>query len=146
VRVLLDANLFISYLLLPHGRNHPTVCVAAALRGQFTLLVPGAVLHELAVRIPAKRWLADRIEISDIQALVGALLAVGELLPEIDAALPAVSRDRKDDYLLAYAVVGGADYLVTGDQDLLDLGAVEGVTIIRPADFARVLAARGLIN
>ena len=36
----------------------------------------------------------------------------------------------KDDYLLAYGLMGGADYLVTGDEDLLTLGDVEGLKIV----------------
>jgi len=35
---------------------------------------------------------------------------------------PAITRDRSDDYLLAYALVGQADYLVTGDRGLLVRG------------------------
>ena len=45
----------------------------------------------------------------------------------------------KDDYLLAYALVGSADYLATGDDDLPDLGEVEGVRIVSPSDFAEAL-------
>jgi predicted nucleic acid-binding protein len=54
-----------------------------------------------------------------------------------------VTRDIKDDYLLAYALVGRADYLVTGGEDLLVLGDVEGVKIVRPAEFWRVIQERG---
>ena len=54
--------------------------------------------------------------------------------------MPSVTRDRKDDYLLAYAVVGRADYLVTGDRDLLVLGEVEGVRIVSPAGFVGALS------
>jgi predicted nucleic acid-binding protein len=41
--------------------------------------------------------------------------------------------------LLAYAVVGEADYLVTGDDDLLVLGEVAGVKIVTPRQFLTVL-------
>jgi hypothetical protein len=39
---------------------------------------------------------------------------------------------RKDDCLSAHAVLGRADYLVSGDQDLLAPGKVEGVRIVHP--------------
>ena len=42
-----------------------------------------------------------------------------EIAPRIEAPIPAVTRDPEDDYLIAYALVGRADYLVSGDKDLL---------------------------
>jgi len=46
---------------------------------------------------------------------------MSEEVPRIKSLIPAVTRDPKDDYLLAHALVGGADCLVTGDEDLLTL-------------------------
>jgi predicted nucleic acid-binding protein len=53
-------------------------------------------------------------------------------------ALPSVevSPDPHDNYLLALASVGEADYLVTGDKpDLLALGRHEGTKIVSVRDF-----------
>lgn len=46
------------------------------------------------------------------------------------SAIPAVSRDPKDDQSLATAAAGQADYLVTEDRDLLVLEEYEGIRII----------------
>jgi len=43
------------------------------------------------------------------------------------------------------AKAGTADYLVTGDEDLLILEKYEQVAIIRPADFLQVLRDEGLL-
>ena len=43
-------------------------------------------------------------------------------------------RDPKDDYLLSLAISGRADWLVTGDDDLLMLNPFRGVTVLRVAD------------
>jgi len=43
------------------------------------------------------------------------------------------SRDADDDKFLHAALAGGAKVLVSGDRDLLDLGTVEGVDILSPA-------------
>lgn len=51
----------------------------------------------------------------------------------------AVTRGPNDDHLLAYAVVGEADYLVTGDKDLLVIQRVGDVKIITPVDFASLI-------
>lgn len=46
-----------------------------------------------------------------------------------------VCRDPKDDKLLELAVSGNADFLVTGDKDLLVLNPFRGVEIITPREF-----------
>lgn len=61
------------------------------------------------------------------------------------APLPVHCRDPKDDYLLACAAAGRADFLVTGDRDLLALDgdpALGALRILAPADFLAALAAR----
>ena len=44
-------------------------------------------------------------------------------------------RDPKDNFLLALSVDGNADFLLTGDKDLLDLNKFGQTTIITIADF-----------
>ncbi|MFZ0179356.1 MAG: putative toxin-antitoxin system toxin component, PIN family, partial [Candidatus Dormiibacterota bacterium] len=55
--------------------------------------------------------------------------------------VPRVCRDPDDDQILAIAVVGAVDALVTGDGDLLALGTHRGVNISSVADFE--VLARG---
>ena len=47
----------------------------------------------------------------------------------------AISKDRDDDHVLAAAIGSKVDCIVTGDSDLLVLKKVEGIAIIKPADF-----------
>jgi len=58
---------------------------------------------------------------------------------EGDIAFPGASRDPKDDKFLACAVEGAADYIVTGDADLLSLEKFHAVRIVRPAEFVQLL-------
>ncbi len=59
------------------------------------------------------------------------------------APLPRpVCRDPDDDLVLATAVSGTCDCIVTGDNDLLVLGEYNGIDIISPADFAAYEAER----
>ncbi len=50
-------------------------------------------------------------------------------------ALPATSRDPTDDPILHAAVEGHAEFIVTGDDDLLVLEEFNGVPIVTPARF-----------
>jgi|SRR6185437_1501997 len=51
------------------------------------------------------------------------------------------SRDPKDNYLLALALDGKADYLITGDIHLLELKAIGKTAIITLSQFDSILAA-----
>ena len=143
VRVLLDVNILISYLLHSSGSRAIGLVVEAALAGAFTLLIPDKLLEEFVQRVATKEYLARRIGRADLASLVENLLQVAERLAPIPGPLPAVVRDPKDDYLLAYALAGGADYLVTGDRDLLALGEVAELKVISPADFVHELQLEG---
>lgn len=50
-----------------------------------------------------------------------------------------LSRDAKDNYLLALAMDAEADYLVTGDDDLLVLERIGKTKIVRMAEFVEAL-------
>lgn len=51
------------------------------------------------------------------------------------AILPArVCRDVDDDAILGTAISGGADWIVSGDKDLLVLGQYQGMSVITPAE------------
>ena len=56
-----------------------------------------------------------------------------------DIAL-AVSRDPDDDRVLEAAQAGHADFIVSGDRDLLDLREFVGIPILTPTGFLTLLA------
>jgi putative PIN family toxin of toxin-antitoxin system len=49
-------------------------------------------------------------------------------------------RDPKDDKFLELAVCGEANYIITGDADLLDLHPFQNITIIKAASFLTAIA------
>ncbi len=60
-----------------------------------------------------------------------------KVIIEADVA-PATVRDPKDLYLLALADTIGADYIVSGDADLTDIGQYNQTRIIKLADFKQL--------
>lgn len=139
MRVLLDSNIFISYLLYPRRAGPIRQIIQAFFSNRFTLIIPEALLDEFVNKIPHKPYLSERIRQDELEVFVELLKAFAEFLPKIEEEIPAVTRDSNDDYLLAYAVVGQADYLVTGDEDLLVIKRVGNLKIIQPAEFANIL-------
>lgn len=140
LRVLLDANVYISYLLAPDAPGTIQQLMSAALEGRYTLLLPGELLAEMSETLSRKQALSRRTNPQERQKLLSRFMEIAEKIDTIREEIPTVTRDRKDDYLLAYAVIGQVDYLVTGDMDLLVLDHVGPVHIVRPADFLAVLS------
>jgi uncharacterized protein len=141
MRVLIDPNLFVSYLLTPSSDSSVNTIVKDALSGRFTLLLPQAIIEELAQTTIGKKYLAQQIPLKRINDTVSTLLQVAEVIPEITEEMPAVTTDPKDDYLIAYALVGEADYLVTGDiSHLLPIKKISEVQIVNPKQFIEVIS------
>lgn len=114
--------------------------VTAAFMQEYTLLIPQPLVDGMVQKTTKKHYLKGRITVDEINMLIRFVSEIAQSIKPINEPLPAVTRDPKDDYLLAYAVVGEADYLVTGDNDLLILKKVEGMKIITPRDFAEVIS------
>lgn len=135
MRVLIDTNVVISYLLYPNRPGTIQTIFKALFEGKFTLLLPEALLDEIVITVTQKPHLRERIALDALELMVESLRTVAEEIPLIESEIPQVTRDPKDDYLLAYAVVGEADVLVSGDKDLLELGEIVGVRIVSPGEF-----------
>ncbi len=139
MRVLVDSNLIIAYLLTPSGDHFMAFLLDVVADGQVTLLLPEALLKEIVQTAQRKPHLRQRINPAWLAQFIAVLQSVGEEIPLITEPIPALTRDPKDDYLLAYAFVGQADYLITGDKDLLDLPPLSGLTIVTSAQFREIV-------
>lgn len=139
MRVFLDANIFISYLLGSKKEGALSQAVEAGILGQYTLLVTRSLLGELAQAVKRKPYLAAHISPTKLERFRVLIVAAAELVPEIEEPVPAVVRDPKDDYLLAHALVAEANYLVTGDADLLVLDPVGDLRILSPRESVPIL-------
>lgn len=136
VRALLDANVLISAAIRPSGP--PGQIVTALLTQAFELILSPGIIEEVetALALPkirkylrepeeALRWLADIVAIADLVQDTGNVTRI--------------CRDPDDDAVLAAAVEGRADTIVTGDDDLLALGEYDGIAIVTPRVFLDLL-------
>ena len=97
-----------------------------------TVLVSVPVLLELADVLNRPKF--DKYVTHDERMrFMVSFLKVAEMI-EVSETIIAC-RDPKDDKLLELAVSGTADFLVTGDKDLLVLNPFRGVEIITPREF-----------
>lgn len=137
VRGVLDTNVLVSGLIGEQGP--PRQLIDAWLEGRYTLVTSLYQAEELNHTLSYPRIASRlRLEETELNLILAALLSEAEVTPGL-VELPGVTGDPKDDPLLACAVEGNADYLVSGDRDLLDLGEYEGIQIVSPRQFARIL-------
>ena len=142
VRVLLDANIYLSYLLAPVGQRTINQVVDLCYSGRVMVVIPPELLQEVLDKLLSKPYLRNHILMAEINRFVEQSAAF--VVPPIPAAeRPKGGRDPKDAYLIAYALQYNIDYLVTGDKDLLVLGQIGEVKIVQPA---RLLALLGLTD
>ena len=70
----------------------------------------------------------------NVEELLNFLSTMGEMI-ELPETLPERCRDSKDDYLLELAVVSDADFLITGDKDLLVIQTIGNCQIVTAIEF-----------
>jgi putative PIN family toxin of toxin-antitoxin system len=131
MRVVADANVFVSAALARSPQAPCVRIISAALDGRIELVMSPALLREIADVLSRPR-IRKRLSAEDAQFFLADIAAQIVMLADPPAP-PSVCRDADDDYLVALATVCGADALVTGDDDLL---AVEpdqvGVEVLTP--------------
>jgi putative PIN family toxin of toxin-antitoxin system len=138
MKVILDANVLISYLLAPDDTRTVVQAVEACFSERITLFVPPELIDELKTTIRNSAYLSSRIAQIELDNLLDALTLAAIVLSPLtlpSAEQMAYSRDINDDYLIAQAMLHDVDIIVSGDKDLLDLIAVQSVQILSPAQF-----------
>lgn len=129
MRLLLDTNVVVSALV---WGGVPGRLVEAAVNGDTELVTSPALIEELR-EVLSRPHLASRIA-GDPR--IGEAIALYERLAIRATPLEVprvVLADPDDDHVLAGAVAGRADILVSGDRDLLAFESHGGVLILTPA-------------
>jgi len=134
-RVVLDTNVIVSGL---GWCGAPAAILDAVGDGRLVLVTSASLLAELR-RVLEYPKLAKVIkggaQLADLVAASGVVVAPGRVLTLVS--------DDDDNRVLEAAIEGAADYIVSGDADLLDLGSFEGIPIITPGEFAATALGGG---
>ncbi|MBI3781211.1 MAG: putative toxin-antitoxin system toxin component, PIN family [candidate division NC10 bacterium] len=139
LKAVLDTNVIVSGIISKGGI--PFQLLEAWRDREWDLLISPRILQEIqrVLGFPkiARVYALTR---QDITGLIWLFSHRATLVPE-HLTIPRTARDPEDDHLLACAKEGKADYIVSGDQDLLTLTSYEGTPIVTPAAFAAILKA-----
>lgn len=138
MRIVLDTNVVLSALLW-RGTPH-RLLDAIRSRGEVRLFTSPALLDELAnvltrssatkrlaiIGQTAREVLADYVEVVEV--------VEPEHVPRV------VPDDADDDQVIATAIAAGADWIVSGDADLLSMESHQGIPIITAAQAVQQIA------
>ena len=132
MRAMVDTNLLISYLISHRPPIAEVIDIHLA-RGDFTLLTAPVLLEELTRVLEYPRL--HRYYGAEARVRFVALIAGLSEIVDLPEEVPRICRDPDDDWVIACAVAGEADVIVSGDRDLLDLEQVGDISILSARDF-----------
>lgn len=136
IRAVLDTNVYVAALLSRSGS--PARLVQALGDGVFDAIVCPRLLDELH-GVLCRPKIAERVDSELADEFVRWLGRIAISVPDPVAVRP-VSPDPDDDYLIALALIGRAEVIVSGDAHLLGLTAPAPRTL-SPAAFAELVEA-----
>ena len=103
-----------------------------------TLVTSDEIIGEMREVLSRQKFRLNKNEINKALSAPKSASSVVETTSKF-----RVARDPDDDMLINTAYDGGADYIVSGDSDLLDLGEFEGIRVVTVAKMMRILRLDG---
>jgi putative PIN family toxin of toxin-antitoxin system len=134
MRLILDTNILLSALLSPLGA--PAKLLDAWERKTFTLVACEALIEELR-DVAGRPFFRTRLRASAAELLAAGLRDFSFFCQNLPSG--TVAPDPKDSYLLALAEASKAEFLVTGDKELLSLKHYKATRMITPAAMIEIL-------
>lgn len=128
IKVIFDTNVWISFLIgkrLAFIKNF-------IVDGKFTIVITDQLLEEIK-EVTSRERLQKYFPQESVKELIDLLQTIGKNV-EIKPT-HFINRDPKDNFLLDLIDFSKADYLVTGDKDLLLHNPFKTAIILTPANF-----------
>jgi len=130
VRIILDTNLWISFLIKKDYSR-----LDSLLFSRQVILVFSEELLEEFITVVKRQKFRKYFSLTDLEHVINAIEAYAEFIKvKTDVT---VCRDEKDNFLLSLAIDGGAFYLISGDYDLLELKVFGKTNIVTFTDLLK---------
>ncbi len=131
-RVIFDTNIWISFLIGKQFVSMKELLLTATIQPIFSDQLFDELLITTQKPKLQKYFQKDRVD--------NLIIFLGEIGETIESKLIVYAcRDPKDNYLLALARDSNANFLITGDQDLLVLKRFERTQILTYQDFLKII-------
>lgn len=127
-RVVLDTNIFISIL----KRGKLRRILDCWLDGKFDLVISNEIIEEMFRVLVRPKFKFTAKEIEDLGSLIFERAIICNPTQKI-----TICQDKDDNKFIECALKGEAQYIVSGDFDLLILKKFKNIEIISPAEFLK---------
>ncbi len=135
LKVVLDANIFVSAVLKPH--SDLAKIFELVKEGKIRIILSNGILSEIrAVLLYPKIKQRHRRSPKEIEEFLQKTIPVSIVAPE-KMKVRTIEDDPADTKYLAAAVEAKADFIISGDRHLKDLKMFEGIRILDPSAFLR---------
>jgi putative PIN family toxin of toxin-antitoxin system len=131
-RVVIDTNVMVSALLF---KGSLSKIVDHWKEGKFIPLLSKETFNEFKTVLEYPKFSLTTQEIKVI--IEEEVLPFFEIV-EVAGKISRMCRDSDDDKFIACAVSASADFIVSGDRDLLDMGKYKSVKIISAPEFLKM--------
>jgi putative PIN family toxin of toxin-antitoxin system len=135
-RLVLDTNILVSAILNPRGK--PALIFKLALNGVVELVISQVIIEEMQriLHYPklVKLLKKNGVTVREVETFIDNLDTIAEITKG-ELVLNVIKADPTDNIILACAVEGGADFIISGDSHLLNLANFEEIEIVDPTTF-----------
>jgi putative PIN family toxin of toxin-antitoxin system len=129
-RAVPDTNIIISAIF---WSGKPCEVVAGGLKGEYDMITSPEIIYEVSSKLRNKFQFPDD-KIQEIMNIMFALFHLVNPTTKID-----IVRDKTDNKIIECAVDGKADFIITGDPDLLAIKEYKGIKIIKAEEFLKII-------
>lgn len=137
MRVVIDTNVLVSGLF--GIKDSPSSQILSAFRAQKIILATSPLIIDEIADVINRRRIVELTKMSQDERAD----FIDKLIERSDVTAGKqslqITRDVKDDKFLICAIEAKADYIITGDEDLLTLKEYGGIKILTPREFLKVL-------
>jgi putative PIN family toxin of toxin-antitoxin system len=132
IKVIFDTKIWISFLIGKRLLNIKNFICS----GNIIIVVTPQLINEIKI-VTQREKLKKYFNQNDVNGLIDLMETISLNVDIKEKHL--ICRDPKDNFLLDLIEFSNADFLVTGDKDLLELNPFKSGQIINPKDFERYL-------
>ena len=132
-RVVLDTSILISSLLF---RGEFSKLVDLWKKGAFIPVISKDTFEELETVLDYPKFGLSKEE--KVEMIAEEMLPFFEVV-EVRQEVKGICRDPADDKFISCAVSAGADFIVTGDKDLMEIKKYRSVKVLSTSDFLEMM-------
>jgi len=133
MKIVMDTNIFISAF---YWGGNPQKIIDRIIEGLDELYISNEILNEIASVMTRSKF---KTSPEIIERYIKTIEKIGKKV-FITGKIKGICRDKDDDSIIECAALCGADYLITGDDDLLILKIYQDIKIITVKDYINLIA------